>query len=116
MDAKVVPISESQRSVNIKKIAGSATTPLMKTNASQRHAGWTQLPDAITEEEVRLKLTWLADTRTRRAIVRQAKVMGFETPTAYLIQALAATIASNEEDTYVNAEGHLASGCEIDRP
>jgi hypothetical protein len=34
--------------------------------------------------------------------VRQAKVMGFETPTAYLLQALAATLAGNEADTYIH--------------
>jgi hypothetical protein len=50
--------------------------------------------------------------------VRQAKVMGFETSTAYLLQALAATLAGNEADTYIyiNDLGVLASGCEINRP
>ena len=48
--------------------------------------------------------------------MRQAKVMGFETPTAYLLQALAATLAGNEADTYINDFGVLASGCEINRP
>ena len=37
--------------------------------------------------------------------MRQAKVMGFETPTAYLLQALAATLAGNEADTYTNDLG-----------
>jgi hypothetical protein len=35
--------------------------------------------------------------------------MGFESPTAYLHQALAATIASNEEDTIVTNDGRILS-------
>jgi hypothetical protein len=48
--------------------------------------------------------------------VRQAKVMGFETPTAYLLQALAATLAGNEADTYINdLGGSRAVARSIDR-
>jgi hypothetical protein len=66
---------------------------------------WRPLPDPITEEEVNLQLTWTADERTRQAIERQAACMGFETPTDYLLQLIAAVLAGNEEDTYVSPDG-----------
>ena len=68
---------------------------------------WTYLPDPLREEEVSLKLTWSADERTRQAIERQAKYMGFESPTAYLHQALAAVINGNEEDTIISNDGRV---------
>ena len=58
---------------------------------------WIRLPDPLTEEEVRIQITWTANARTELAIRRQAKLMGFATPTDYLLQALAAVIAGNEE-------------------
>jgi len=39
-------------------------------------------------------LTGQADGRTRQAIERQAACMGFETPTAYLVQPIAATLGA----------------------
>ena len=60
---------------------------------------WIRLPDPLTEEEVRIQITWTANVRTELAIRRQAKLMGFATPTDYLLQALAAVIAGNEQDT-----------------
>jgi hypothetical protein len=61
-------------------------------------------------------LNWTADERTRQAIERQAALMGFESPTDYLLQLIAAVLAGNEEDTYVSPDGRLASGCDIERP
>ena len=40
-------------------------------------------PDPLTEEQVHIRLSWTADERTRRAIERQAKSMGFNTPTEH---------------------------------
>jgi hypothetical protein len=68
------------------------------------------LPDAVTEEQVNIQLTWTADARTQAAIERQARLMGFKSPRAYLKQALAATIADNEEDTAIPLRERL-SGC-----
>jgi len=69
---------------------------------------WIRLPDPLTEEEVRIQITWTACTEL--AIRRQAKLMGFATPTDYLLQALAAVIAGNEEDTILtDAGGFLCS-------
>jgi len=59
---------------------------------------WIRLPDPLTEEEVRIQITWTANARTELAIRRQAKLMGFATPTDYLLQALAAVIAGHEEE------------------
>jgi hypothetical protein len=71
---------------------------------------WIPLPDPLTEEEVRIKITWTTNARTELAIRRQAKLMGFTTPTDYLLQALAAVIAGNEEDTILtDAGGFLCS-------
>jgi|SRR6516164_8723633 hypothetical protein len=39
--------------------------------------------DPLTEEQVHIRLSWTADERTRRAIERQAKLMGFDTPTEH---------------------------------
>ena len=66
---------------------------------------WIRLPDPLTEEEVRIQITWTANVRTELAIRRQAKLMGFATPTDYLLQALAAVIAGNEEDTILTDDG-----------
>ena len=59
---------------------------------------WIPLPDPLTGEEVRIQITWTANARTELAIRRQAKTNGFATPTDYLLQALAAVIAGNEEE------------------
>jgi len=66
---------------------------------------WIRLPDPLTEEEVRIQITWTANVRTELAIRRQAKLMGFATPTDYLLQALAAVVSGNEEDTILASEG-----------
>jgi hypothetical protein len=55
---------------------------------------------------------WTADERTRQAIERQAALMGFDTPTDYLLQLIAATIASNEEFTVVADDGRIVNGWE----
>jgi|HubBroStandDraft_4_1064222.scaffolds.fasta_scaffold2591892_1 hypothetical protein len=88
----------------------------MKT-APHRKVYWIPLPDPIKEEEVNLVLgDWTADARTTRALERQAALMGFESPVAYLQQLIASTLAGNEEDTYIGPNGQLVSGCDIDRP
>jgi hypothetical protein len=80
----------------------------MKT--ATRTVNWKHLPDAITEEQIELELNWTADKRTTAAIARQAALMGFESPTAYLLQALAATIAGNEGDTIKADDGRILNG------
>jgi hypothetical protein len=75
-----------------------------------RKVNWTHLPDAITEDEVELQISWTADERTTQAILRQADLMGFESGTDYLLQLIAATIASNEEDTILADDGRILNG------
>jgi hypothetical protein len=82
----------------------------MKTTPPQRKVNWTPLPDPLREDQVKLELTWTANERTRAAILRQARLMGFESPTAYLLQALAATIAGNEAYTVVTDDGRFVCG------
>ena len=65
------------------------------------------LPDPITESEVKMELQWSADERTRQALQRQSRLMGFDSPTDYMLQLIAATLASNEEDTVVTDDGRL---------
>jgi hypothetical protein len=72
-----------------------------------------RLPDPISEEEVKLTLTWSADEHTTRAISRQATLMGFESPTAYLTGTLAAVIAAHESDTFVDADGQVLKGIDL---
>ena len=72
-----------------------------------------RLPDRIREDEVKLTLTWSADLPTTRSIERQAALMGFESPTAYLIGTLAAVITDEEQDTFLDADGHLLNGCDL---
>ena len=75
------------------------------------------MPDPIKEEEVNLVLgDWTADARTTRALERQAALMGFKSPAAYLQQLIASTLAGLEEDTYTGPDGQLVNGCDIDRP
>jgi hypothetical protein len=88
----------------------------MKSNSATskprrvRKLNWTPLPDRLTEAELNIELNWTADARTTAAIERQAKLMGFESPAAYLHQALAAVIAGNEEDTIQTIDGRLVHG------
>lgn len=83
----------------------------MKTIVKRKKVNWEYLPDPVTEEEVSIDFgTWKTDQRTGQAIERQAKLMGFESPTAYLRQALAATIAGNEEDTILANDGRILNG------
>jgi hypothetical protein len=72
------------------------------------------LPDPIREEEVNLQLLdWIADARTTAALERQAALMGFASPAAYLHQLIAATLASNEADSFVRDDGTMVSGCDL---
>jgi len=71
------------------------------------------LADPIRESQIKLTLDWHADQRTTRAIKRQARLMGFESPTAYLLQTLVATIVSNEEDTFIGPDGQLFDCCSL---
>jgi hypothetical protein len=41
--------------------------------------------------------------------------MGFESAAPYLRQLIASTLAGNEEDTFIDSNGRLANGCDIDR-
>jgi hypothetical protein len=68
------------------------------------------LPDPITEREVKIELQWSADKRTRQALQRQSKLMGFDSPTDYLLQLIAVTLAGNEENTVVADDGRLLCG------
>ena len=68
------------------------------------------LPDPITEREVKIELQWSADQRTTEALQRQAALMGCHSPTDYLLQAIAAVLAGNEEDTVVTDDGRLVCG------
>jgi len=67
------------------------------------------LPDPITESQVKMKLTWSADAHTTQAIKRQAKLMGFKSPKAYVRQMIAAGLAGNEEDTGICPGGQSVS-------
>jgi hypothetical protein len=71
------------------------------------------LPNPITEREVKIELQWSADERTRQALQRQSRLMGFDSPTDYMRQAIAATLASNEQDTVVTDDGRLLCGHEV---
>jgi hypothetical protein len=44
------------------------------------------LPDPISESS-HLELQWSADEGARQAIERQTRLMGFDSPTDYLLQA-----------------------------
>ena len=71
----------------------------MKSTQPKRN--WIPLPDPIRESEVKLELAWSGDERTAKAIERQAALMGFESPNDYLHQLIAATLAGNEDDSYI---------------
>jgi hypothetical protein len=75
-----------------------------------RQTNWIPLSDPISEEEIKIQLTWSADQHTTRAIERQSKLMGFASPTEYLRQAIAAVVAGNEESTLIAGNGKLLCG------
>jgi len=47
----------------------------------------------IREHEVKIDLNWTADRPTQEALERQAVLMGFNSPKAYLEQAIAAVLS-----------------------
>jgi hypothetical protein len=65
------------------------------------------LPNPITEREVKIELQWSADERTTQALQRQTALMGFKSPADCLLQIIATTLASNEENTVVTDDGRL---------
>ena len=85
----------------------------MKTTAKAKPVNWKDLPDPITEAEVKIQITWTADKRTTAALTRQAKLMRFATPTDYLHQGIAAILAGNEEDTFVLDDGSIVGGWDL---
>jgi hypothetical protein len=59
---------------------------------------------------VNIDLNWTADERTQKAIERQAAIMGYESPTAYLRQAIACALEGGEEDTILTIDGRFLHG------
>ena len=83
---------------------------LMKTariSPATNAGNWAPMPDPIRKEEVNIELTWTADDRTELAIRRQASLMGFATPSDYLTQTIATTLASNDKDIAITQDGRL---------
>src|SRR6516164_412087 len=82
---------------------------MMNTTVSpaSKKVNWIPMPDPIREEEVNIQLTWTADARTELAIRRQANLMGFETPTDYITQIIARSLASNDEEIVITRDGRL---------
>jgi hypothetical protein len=68
------------------------------------------LPNPITEREVKIELQWSADQRTTEALERQSRLMGLDSPTDYLLRAIAAVLVGNEEETIVTDDGRLVCG------
>ena len=51
---------------------------------ASKKLNWIPMPDPIREEEVKIQLSWTADSRKELAIKRQANLMGFETTSGYI--------------------------------
>jgi len=65
-------------------------------------------PTLLTEKQIKIRLlSWQADAATQAAIERQARLMGFKSPQAYLKQAIAAAVAANESDTIITRDGEV---------
>jgi hypothetical protein len=88
----------------------------MNAPRTHRKVNWIPIPNPLTEEEVNIQITWTADERTTAAIERQAKFCGFDTPTDYLLQALAAAIANTDDDTLLTDDGRFVAGCRAEGP
>ena len=65
---------------------------------------WIPLPDAITEDEISITLTWKASSRNRQALERQARLMQLDSITEYLLDAIASRLSSDEAYTVVRAD------------
>jgi hypothetical protein len=55
------------------------------------------LPDPITEDKVKITLTWKASSRTRQALERQAKLNQFGNVTEFLVNRFADQETGNAE-------------------
>jgi hypothetical protein len=83
------------------------TNPVPPTNQQPNSV---PMPDPVTESEVNIDIKWTADARTRLAIQRQTKLMGFESAEDYLRKIIATAISSHEADTIITSDGRLVSG------
>ena len=57
------------------------------------------MPDPVPEDQVKLELTWKANSRTRKALERPDRLMQFAGPTEYMLDIIASTLAPHEADT-----------------
>jgi len=74
---------------------------------ASKKLNWIPMPDPIREEEVKIQLSWTADSRTELAIKRQANLMGFETTSGYITQMIARALASNDGEIVITRDGRL---------
>jgi hypothetical protein len=60
---------------------------------------WIPHPNPLTEEEVKLDITWTGDAKTTAALERQAACNECASVKEYLLKMIAAQLAYDEEDT-----------------
>jgi hypothetical protein len=75
---------------------------------------WKPLPDPITEDEVKIEITWTADQRTRQALERQARKIGYDSVDEYVLSAVVDRLITDEEDAVIADDGRILCGWETE--
>jgi hypothetical protein len=79
----------------------------MKPAPTKPKVNWTDLPDRITQDEVKIEITFKSDRRTTEALERQAKKIGFDSVSEYIHSNVVQSLCNDEEDTILTDDGRL---------
>jgi hypothetical protein len=74
---------------------------------SPASCNWIQNPNPLTEEEIKLDITWTADAKTTAALERQAACNECSSAKNYLLKIFVERLVDDEEDTVLSSGGSL---------
>ena len=83
-----------------------------KRHRPKKRFNWRPLPDPITEDQVNIQITWVVDERTRQAIERQAKKIGYDSANEYVWFVVVDHLLMDEQDSALTDDGRIVAGWE----
>lgn len=84
----------------------------MPKRSKPKQFNWKNLPDAIREDQVKIKISWTADPRTTAALERQAEKLGFDSVNEYIHSTVVQNLINDEEDSVLTDDGRIVDGSE----
>jgi hypothetical protein len=73
---------------------------------------WKRLPDPISEDEINIQISWIANERTRQTLERQAKKIGCDSVHDYIWFAVVDHLVMDEQDSVLTDDGRIVAGWE----